>query len=71
MFGMALSLWMIDIHDVILEVQLTLLQVSKSMDPLDVIYAAAKAELSRLAYVEDILYAYLARPSTPPLELIS
>ncbi|KAI0764632.1 hypothetical protein C8Q74DRAFT_987175 [Fomes fomentarius] len=57
MFGLALSLWMIDIHNVIAEVQMTLLSTSK--DPLEERYVAAMSDILRLASVEDILYAYM------------
>ncbi|KAI0643444.1 hypothetical protein C8Q79DRAFT_1012723 [Trametes meyenii] len=57
MFAMVLALWIIDIHNVIAEVQLTLL--SNSTDSPAAIYAAAKHKLTHLAYAEDILYAFL------------
>ncbi len=61
MFGLALSLWLIDIHNVIAEVQMTLLSTSK--DPLEDRYVAAVSEILRLASVEDILYAYMVSSS--------
>ncbi|KAI9060793.1 hypothetical protein FKP32DRAFT_1016645 [Trametes sanguinea] len=57
MFCLALSLWMIDIHNVILEVQMTLL--SNSAAPMSDIYASAIRQVLRLAAVEDVLYAYM------------
>ncbi|KAI0666687.1 hypothetical protein C8Q78DRAFT_445003 [Trametes maxima] len=57
MFAMVLSLWMIDIHDLILELQLTLL--SNSNDTPAAIYSAAKVQLRHMAYAEDIIYAFL------------
>ncbi len=57
MFGMALSLWMIDIHNVIIEIQLTLL--STTADSLDDAYGVAVSQVLRLASVEDVLYAYM------------
>ncbi|KAI0691360.1 hypothetical protein C8T65DRAFT_745483 [Cerioporus squamosus] len=57
MFGLALALWMIDIHMVVSEVQMTLL--SDSTDSLASLYAAAKSHNLRFAAVENILYAYM------------
>lgn len=57
MYGLALALWMIDIHNVITEIQMTLL--STSTDSLDDIYFAAVSRILRLASVEDVLYAYM------------
>ena len=57
MYGLALALWMIDIHNVITEIQMTLL--STSTDSLDDIYFAAVSKVLRLLSVEDVLYAYM------------
>ncbi|OSC99615.1 hypothetical protein PYCCODRAFT_1470113 [Trametes coccinea BRFM310] len=57
MFCFALSLWMIDIHTVVLEVQATLL--SDSAAPISDIYASAIRQILQLASVEDVLYAYM------------
>ncbi|RDX48515.1 hypothetical protein OH76DRAFT_1483874 [Lentinus brumalis] len=57
MFGLALSLWMIDIHNVVIEIQLTLL--STTADSLDDAYGVAVSQVLRLASVEDVLYAYM------------
>ncbi|KAI0754316.1 hypothetical protein C8Q80DRAFT_361161 [Daedaleopsis nitida] len=60
MFGLALSLWMIDIHNIVAEVQMTLLQepIAESESLSDVYFSAVKAVL-RLASVEDVLYSYM------------
>ncbi|KAI0773066.1 hypothetical protein BD413DRAFT_656267 [Trametes elegans] len=57
MFGMALSLWMIDIHNVIIEVQGTLL--STAPDSLDDLYNIALGRVVQLSSVEDVLYAFM------------
>ncbi|KAI0668144.1 hypothetical protein C8Q78DRAFT_277617 [Trametes maxima] len=57
MFGMALSLWMIDIHNVVSELEVTLL--STSADSLEDRYSAATSQVLFLASVEDIMYAYM------------
>ncbi|KAI0668145.1 hypothetical protein C8Q78DRAFT_980296 [Trametes maxima] len=62
MFCMALSLWMIDIHNVVSELEVTLL--STSADSLEDRYSAATSQVLFLASVEDILYAYMMRIST-------
>ncbi|KAI0354545.1 hypothetical protein OH77DRAFT_1521795 [Trametes cingulata] len=58
MYALALALWMVDIHNIILEVQMTLL--SKSAEPLEDLYDAAISRVLQLAAVEDVLYAYMA-----------
>lgn len=60
---MALSLWIIDVRNVITEVRLTLL--SPSNDTLDNLYAGAVTDILRLASVEDVLYAYMVRIRWP------
>ncbi|RPD52998.1 hypothetical protein L226DRAFT_617659 [Lentinus tigrinus ALCF2SS1-7] len=57
MFGLALALWMLDIHMVVSEVQMTFL--SDSTDPLASLYSTAQSHNIRFAAVEDILYAYM------------
>ncbi|KAI0643437.1 hypothetical protein C8Q79DRAFT_1012717 [Trametes meyenii] len=57
MFGMALALWMIDIHDVISEMDATL-RPGPSATLADA-YSAHSAHSHIFAAVEDILYAYL------------
>ncbi|KAJ3002964.1 hypothetical protein NUW54_g5561 [Trametes sanguinea] len=57
MFCLALSLWMIDIHNVVLEVQATLLSDSRA--PISDVYDLAIRQVLRLASVEDVLYAYM------------
>lgn len=57
MFGLAVSLWIIDLHNVIVEIQRTLL--SDSTDSLQDIYSSALNEVLRLASVEDVLYSYM------------
>ena len=57
MFGLALSLWMIDIHQVILVVQEMIL--SDHTNSLQDVYMAMKSKILRFALVEDALYAYM------------
>ena len=57
MYGLALSLWMIDIHNVIIEVQGTLL--STASDSLDDLYNIALGRVVQLSSVEDVLYAFM------------
>ncbi|KAI0323741.1 hypothetical protein GY45DRAFT_533301 [Cubamyces sp. BRFM 1775] len=59
MFGLALALWMIDIHNVITEIQITLLDTSTA--PLSDVYFSAVQKILRLASVEDVVYSYLER----------
>ena len=59
MYIMALALWMIDIHNLITEVQMTLL--STSDDSLSDDYSAALSSILRLSSVEDVVYAYMVR----------
>ncbi|KAH9895616.1 hypothetical protein C8Q73DRAFT_444097 [Cubamyces lactineus] len=57
MFGLALALWMIDIHNVVTEIQITLLDTSTA--PLSDVYFSAVQKVLRLASVEDVVYSYL------------
>ncbi|KAI0656060.1 hypothetical protein C8Q70DRAFT_922311 [Cubamyces menziesii] len=57
MFGLALALWMIDIHNVVTEIQITLLDTSTA--PLSDVYFSAVQKILRLASVEDVVYSYL------------
>lgn len=59
MYGLALSLWMIDIHNVITEIQTTLLTPTASTDSLANAYSDAVSKILRLSSVEDVLYAYM------------
>ncbi|TFK88398.1 hypothetical protein K466DRAFT_652673 [Polyporus arcularius HHB13444] len=58
MFGLALALWMIDIHMVISEVQMTFFSDS-SESSLASLYSAARSHNVRLVAVEDVLYAFM------------
>ena len=71
MFGLALSLWIIDIHHGILVVQGMIL--SDHTNPLQDVYMATKSKILRLATVEDALYAYMVFRSSffPVKRLIS
>lgn len=66
MFGLALSLWIIDLHMVIVEVQNTLL--SASIGPLEDLYPLALSKVQAMAAVEDVLYAYMV---SPPIYMIA
>ena len=57
MFGLALSLWIIDIHNVVVEVQMMLL--SNFAYPLEDVYSATVQRVLHLASVENVLYAYM------------
>ena len=57
MFGLAFALWIIDIHMVVSEVQITFL--SNSTEPLAALYSAARSHNVRFSAVENILYAYM------------
>lgn len=59
MYCLALSLWMIDIHNVITEMSMTLL--SASSNSLADAYLAASSKILRLLSIEDLLYAYMVR----------
>lgn len=60
MYGLALSLWMIDIHNVVTEIQTTLLSpVAASTGSLANAYSIAMSKILRLSSVEDVLYAYM------------
>ncbi|KAI0754317.1 hypothetical protein C8Q80DRAFT_361207 [Daedaleopsis nitida] len=60
MFGLALALWIIDIHNVVAEVQMTLLKEPIGQpESLSDVYSAAVTAVLRLASVEDILYSYM------------
>ncbi len=65
MFGLALALWMIDIHMVISEVQMTFFSDS-SESSLASLYSAARSHNVRLVAVEDVLYAFMVVPSFVP-----
>ena len=66
MFGLALSLWIIDLHVVIVEVQNTLL--SAAIGPLEDLYPLALSKVQAMAAVEDVLYAYMV---SPPIYMIA
>lgn len=57
MFVLAIALWIIDVHNLVTEVKMTLL--STSGDALSDDYAAAVSSILRLASVEDTLYSYM------------
>ena len=57
MYGLALALWMIDIHNVITEMQV--MDQLSSGDSLEDIYSAAISKILRLLSIEDVLYAYM------------
>lgn len=57
MFGFALVLWMIDIHNLVTVIKMTLL--STSMAPLSDVYDGAVRKTLRLASVEDVVYSYM------------
>lgn len=57
MYILALSLWIIDVRNIIAEINLTLL--STSTDSLDDIYSVAVSDVLRLTSYETFLYAYL------------
>jgi hypothetical protein len=57
MFILALALWIIDIHNVVTELNMTIL--SSSIDSLDDRYSAAVTNILRLASIEDLLYSYM------------
>ncbi|KAH9895608.1 hypothetical protein C8Q73DRAFT_644628 [Cubamyces lactineus] len=57
MFGLALVLWMIDIHNLVTVIKMTLL--STSMAPLSDVYDGAVRKTLRLASVEDVVYSYM------------
>ncbi|KAH9932931.1 uncharacterized protein B0H18DRAFT_984702 [Fomitopsis serialis] len=57
MYGLDLSLWMIDVHNVVAEIQGTLLSTSTA--PLDGIYATVISKILRLSSIEDVIYAYM------------
>ncbi|KAI0323939.1 hypothetical protein GY45DRAFT_498714 [Cubamyces sp. BRFM 1775] len=57
MFGLDLALWMIDIRNVVIAIQMTLLSTSAA--PLSDIWFVAEKEILRLASVEDVVYSYL------------
>ena len=59
MYGLALSLWMIDIHNVVTEIQTTLLAPVASTGSLANAYSDAVSQILRLSSVEDVLYAYM------------
>ncbi|KAI0713418.1 hypothetical protein C8Q76DRAFT_731339 [Earliella scabrosa] len=59
MFTIALVLWIIDIHGVIVEVQIMLLGASSSRDVLEEAYSATVSRIARLASIQNVLYAYL------------
>lgn len=61
MYILAMTLWIIDVHNVLTEVRLTLLP--KSDDPLGARYSSAQSSIVRLAAVEDVLYNYMVHPS--------
>ena len=63
MFGLALALWMIDIHNVVTEIQITLLDTSTA--PLSDVYFSAVQKILRLASVEDVVYSYLVSNPSP------
>ncbi|KAI0656068.1 hypothetical protein C8Q70DRAFT_389906 [Cubamyces menziesii] len=57
MFGLALALWMIDIHNLVTVIQMTLLSTSAA--PLSDVYNSAVRKTLRLASVEDVVYSYM------------
>ncbi|RPD52997.1 hypothetical protein L227DRAFT_423210 [Lentinus tigrinus ALCF2SS1-6] len=57
MLGLALALWIIDMHMIIVEVQSTVL--SDTPGPLDDAYSAALSKVLAMAAIEDVLYAYM------------
>lgn len=57
MYILALSLWLIDVRNIIAEINLTLL--STSSGSLDDTYSVAVSDVLRLASYETFLYAYL------------
>ena len=64
LYILAISLWIIDVRNVITEVRLTLL--SNSGDSLDDLYGVALTSVLRLVSVQDVLYAFMVSgPSYP------
>ena len=59
MFVLRTALWVIDIRNVVVELQITLL--SDSDDSLETKYDASTAAIVKLASVEPLLYAYMVR----------
>ncbi|KAI0324669.1 hypothetical protein GY45DRAFT_1375361 [Cubamyces sp. BRFM 1775] len=57
MFGLALALWIIDIHNLVTIIQMTLLSTSTA--PLSDVYSRAVRKTLRLASVEDVVYSYM------------
>lgn len=61
LYILAVSLWIIDVRNVITEVRLTLL--SNFDDSLEDLYGVALTSVLRLVSVQDVLYAFMV--STP------
>lgn len=57
LYTLAVSLWMIDVHNIITEVNTTLL--SSSTNTLDNKYTVAITNILRLDSIEDILHAFM------------
>lgn len=68
LYIMRLTLWIIDIHNVVTELDITLLS-SRSPESLDERYARMSKMQLRLGLVEDVLYAYMVRLSFPTARL--
>lgn len=58
MYGLALSLWMIDIHIVITDIKTTLLS-PVAVSSLASAQSNAVSKILRLSSIEDVLYAYM------------
>ena len=59
MYAIALVLWIIDIHNVVVEIRMMLIRASTSTDSLEDVYSTTVSKVLSLTSLENVLYAYM------------
>ncbi|KAI0713421.1 hypothetical protein C8Q76DRAFT_731352 [Earliella scabrosa] len=60
MYAIALVLWIIDIHNVVVEIRMMLIRASTSTDSLGDVYSTTVFKVLSLTSLENVLYAYMS-----------